>query len=54
MRWWRPQIADDDSHMVYQIVLPSGYHAQVLHLAHEHVQVHLNKLECHGKVHLFQ
>ncbi len=37
MRWWNPQIADDDSHMVYQIVLPSGYHAQVLHLAHEHV-----------------
>ncbi len=37
MRCWRPPIADDDSHMVYQIVLPSGYHAQVLRLAHEHV-----------------
>ncbi len=58
-----PHHGDEDEHLVchWKIMLPPSTQTQrclavVLEtqIVLEDIQVHLNKLECHGKVHLFQ
>lgn len=49
MRYWKP--SDSDRDVVYQIVLPIGYRAQIMKLAHEHIcSGHLGVTKTHDRI----